>query len=94
MKAGDLVIYNATPKHPYPRHGRFVSILYERYIAEDNVELCEIPIGTMAMFIAIDPTSFTNDGLWLVVVLVGDRLVSTLNDVFTPYVASEESNEV
>ena len=93
MKAGDLVVYNATPEHPYPRHGHFVSILHDRYFREDE-EVIEIHPGTVAMFIAIDPSSFTNDNLWLVVVLIEDRLVRALNDVFTPYVAPEESNEV
>lgn len=93
MKPGDLVVYNATPDHPYPRHGHFVSILHNQYFREDE-EVIAIHHGTVAMFIANDPSSFTHDNLWLVVVLIGDRLVRALNDVFTPYVAPEESDEI
>lgn len=92
LSTGDLVIYR--PDMPHVRHGRFVTNYNDSWVETEESSLYEIKPETMAMFIDIRRKSITSGGIWLEIYLIGDRLVSVLNDVFTPYVAQEESNGV
>lgn len=93
ISPGQLVIYSPYPEHIYPRHGHYISKFNDSFMEYED-ELCEISVGTIAMFVKIHPKSFAEEDMWLMIVLIGDRLVSALNDVFTPYVAPEENDGI
>ena len=77
---GQLLVFN--PTYPHIRHGITISKTDNTWVEKG---LCEIEAGTTVMFIsAYIKSVLPVPGSGRIIVLLGDRFVSVVDDIFSP----------